>query len=104
MKSQSSACGTVSHKLRLVTRACNCPTNRVRVTQRCDDFCAAPSTVVFLALLIERNDYKNCCEVLSSENQCISAHAPEAKRLREKVAEPEKRDVVLKSTSKGRER
>lgn len=64
----------------------------------CEDSSTKPSTVAFLALLAEREEYKNRCETLTLENQCIPGLSAEARELREKLTEYEKSDAASKTT------
>lgn len=56
--------------------------------------------MAFSALFAERNDFKNRCEALTLENQCIYGSAAEAKELRERMSDREKTDLAAKTTFK----
>lgn len=51
--------------------------------------------------MAERDDYRNCCEALTLERQCILRLAAEAEELREKSADRERADAALKTAPKG---
>lgn len=72
VKSQYGAGATVSDDLRLVAGACERPAKRAKKTQSCKESSTTPSTAESPAALTEKDDLKNCSEVLTLENQCIS--------------------------------
>lgn len=56
-----------------------------------------------LALLAERDEFKNRCEELALESRCVSSLVIETKKLQEEVAKHEKRDALAKGAlAKGR--
>lgn len=60
------------------------------------------STALLSALLAEQNDFKNRCEGLYLENQCVSGLVAEVKDLWETMTNREKADAAAKPSSKGR--
>lgn len=70
------------------------------MTRQRNDSSATPCTMTFYALFAEWGDFKNRCEALALESQCIPTLAAEAKNLRRKVAERDKIRVVTKTTLK----
>lgn len=76
---QRAADATVPDSLILVTGADERPAKRLKMTQLSKSSSITPSIKAFLALLTERNDFKNHCETVALESMCISELAAEAK-------------------------
>lgn len=68
VKLQDSDKGTVSHDPKSVSRACGRSAKRTKVTSRCKSSSGTPYIAAFLALLGERDDFKNFCEALTLKN------------------------------------
>lgn len=61
----------MSHVLRTEDGECERHSRRFKVTRQYKSLSATTDRAVFLASLAERNDFKNCCEALTFEIQCI---------------------------------
>lgn len=85
-----------------VTGSCERPYKQAWVARQCKESSTSCSTAALSALLAEREDYPNRCEALEIENQCLPGLALEAKKIRKKLAKPEKADTASKTTAKGR--
>lgn len=101
VKWQNTAGDTVSDDLKTGTRACERPAKRVKMTCLCKDFSTTPSTAAFQAVLAGQDDFKNHCEALKPENQCIHGLAAETMKLQERIADSDMTDSAAKTTSKG---
>lgn len=101
VKLQHTAGATVSDDLKSVAGASARPAKRFRMTLMCKKGSTAPPTTAFSALLIVRDDFKNCFEALTLENQCFAELAAEAKGLRKMLANRNKTDATAKTTMDG---
>lgn len=97
VKSRHATCATFSDDLMSVRSTRARSAKRAKRTQLCHDGPATALKAAVLALLSERDDFKNCCETLRLENRCISGVAADAKTLREKLAGREKTGAAEKT-------
>lgn len=103
-KLQHAPKATVLEHLRSVAETCERPVKRVKVSQLCENSSSTSSTVAFLALLSEKDDFKPCRKALALKNQCIHGLAAEAKDSWMKFADREKTNATAKTTTKDRGR
>lgn len=76
----------MSDHLNSVAGGCERDAKRAEMTHQCKSSSPTPSTAAFLALLLELNAFKNRCEALSFETQCITGLASKSKELQKKMA------------------
>lgn len=94
MKLQYVPDAALSDDLKVVARACERPAKRAKMTRLCKETFSTPLIAAFSALLIERDDLENRCEVLTLKPQCIFGLVADTKNLREKLADCEKTDAT----------
>lgn len=64
--------------------ACERPAKRAKLMCQWEDPSNTFFVVAFFALIVERNNLKNCSEAINFESQCFFGLATEAKKLQEK--------------------
>lgn len=84
VKAQSAIASTVSDDLKLVAGTIERSMKRAKVARTCEVSSTTLSTAAVSAPLTELEKYKNSCDTLALQNQCILEPATEAKKLREK--------------------
>lgn len=99
---QGTAGDTVFEDLHTVSEGCGPVAKRAKLASRREKYIKTLSTASYLALLAERNELKDCYEVLNFEIQYSTGCAVESMKLHEKEAKQEKVDAVTKVALKVR--
>lgn len=100
MKSQSAAGATALDGRKWVVGACERPPKRAKMTRQFEDSSTTASKAAILALLAKQADWKNRCEAVALENQCIFMLAAEAIKLGENLAGSGKADIAASTIFK----
>lgn len=101
VKSQSAARAICWDDEKSVAGNCKRPNRRAWMARQYKESSTTPSMAAFSVVLAGREDYKNRCEALTVENQCIFRLGSEENKIREQLVKRDKAGTATKTTPKG---